>query len=237
MDERRVIEVLEHGPGIRELVVERRGLAFTPGDCVALFADDGETSRPYSIASGTQEDVLRFLVRRVDGGEVSPHLCSRTQGDPLRMSPPFGWFRPGAAPRGTPYVFLATGTGIAPFLSCLRSHPHAAPEVCLYGVRYRVDAVDVGWLESRCDLRLAVSREDGAGCHRGRVTGLLDQVPLGPEHHYYLCGLDTMIDEVTGWLEGKGISITRIHRECFFNASFEHTPDAQVLTAAGEDHA
>jgi ferredoxin-NADP reductase len=53
------------------------------------------------------------------------------------------------------------------------------------------------------------------------VTDLLYDVPHRGDTHYYLCGLDTMIDEVTAWLETKGVPITRIHRECFFNAAFE----------------
>ena len=220
----RAIEVLEHGAGISELVLERQSVSFTPGDCVALFAADGRTSRPYSIASGADEDVLRFLVRRVDGGQVSPYLCRRETGDRVKMSPPFGWFRPAGPPDGAPRIYVATGTGIAPFLSTMRSTPTTSPDMCLYGVRHRLNAIDVPWLRSRCDLRVAVSREAAAGCHHGRVTDVLDDVPHGKDTHYYLCGLDTMIDEVTAWLESNGVPIRRIHRECFFNASFETPP-------------
>ena len=48
----------------------------------------------------------------------------------------------------------------------------------------------------------------------------LESLPQDDQHDYYLCGLDTMIDEVTGWLESRGVPISRIHRECFFNASY-----------------
>jgi len=111
-----VIETRFATPGLFELVVERRNLGFTPGDCVAIHAASGK-SRPYSIASGSDEEELRFVIRAMEGGEVSPWLMSRNPGDTIQLSPPFGWFRPGQEIGGALFVFIATGTGIAPFLS------------------------------------------------------------------------------------------------------------------------
>lgn len=219
-DQLPVVTTRWYGEDVFELQLERRGLSFVPGDCLALFSPDGRVSRPYSISSGTDEAVLRFLVRRMPGGEVSPYLAACRPGDSVRVSPPFGWFRPGEHGARRPFVFIATGTGVAPFLSYLRSQPAVRPAAFLYGVRHLADAVETDWLRAVGGMRLAVSRENAPGCHRGRVTDLLPGLPLAGEIDYYLCGLDAMIDEVTDWLEGRGIAITRIHRECFFNASY-----------------
>jgi ferredoxin--NADP+ reductase len=209
-----------HSPGVFELQLERGGVNFVPGDCMALYAEDGKTSRPYSVASGLDEDILRFVVRRMPGGVVSPYLADRRPGDTVRVSPPFGWFRPGRPPQPAPFVFIATGTGISPFLSHFRSRPEAPPLQCLYGVRTLKDAVDYEWVRTMCPLKVAVSRERAKGHHHGRVTDFLDDMPVAPDIHYYLCGLDAMIDEVTRWLEENEVEITHIHRECFFNASY-----------------
>lgn len=214
----KVIDINWRTDGIYELQLERKDMKFVPGDCVALYGKDGKVSRPYSFASSPHEEVLRFFIRRMEGGEVSPHLGALRVGDEVKLSPPFGWFRPGQAGDSAASVFIATGTGIAPFLSYLRTFPEKPPRRCLYGVRERGDALDVEWLRTHCDLSLAVSREAAPDAHHGRVTDLLDEVPLTADTHYYLCGLDAMIDQVTDWLEEKGIDITRIHRECFFNA-------------------
>ena len=214
-----VTEVVWHSPGIFELRARRNGLAFVPGDCLALFGEDGAASRPYSIASGQQEEEIRFLIRRMPGGEVSGFLAERKPGDRVKCSPPFGWFRPGPRKDGAPFVFVATGTGIAPFLAHLRSHPDAPPLKCLYGVRHLADAVERDWLRGVCDLRLAVSREMVEGAAHGRVTDLLDDLPIAPGMHFYLCGLDAMIDDVSQWLEARGVPVPHIHRECFFNAA------------------
>ena len=213
-----VIAVHWRTEGIFELILERNGVAFTPGDCVALFAADGQASRPYSLASGTDDDTLRFLIRAMPGGEVSPYLGGLQPGDEVKLSPPFGWFRPGGQGAKGPSVFFATGTGIAPFMAYFRSPGARPPMRCYYGVRWRADAMDVDWLRDRCDVRLAVSREAASDAYHGRITDLLDDCPIESQAHYYLCGLDSMIDEISVWLEGQGIDLSRIHRECFFNA-------------------
>jgi ferredoxin-NADP reductase len=221
-DVRAVTGLRWFGRDVFELQVERTAYPFEPGDCAALFGADGRVSRPYSIASGTAEPILRFLIRRMPGGEVSDYLAGRKPGDLVRISPPFGWFRPGKRAPQRPFVFVATGTGVAPFLSYLRSPSAGRPMAFLYGVRQAADRVDPEWLTQVGGMQCAISRERLAGCHHGRLTGLLDRLPLGDEHDYYLCGLDTMIDEVTAWLEARGVPMERIHRECFFNASYEH---------------
>ena len=209
-----------HSEGIFELQLRRNGATFTPGDCMALFGEDRETSRPYSFASGVDEEIFRFVIRKMPGGVVSSYLSDRKPGDRVKISPPFGWFRPGQTPADESYVFIATGTGISPFLAHFRTRPDAPPLQCLYGVRTLEDAVDLESLRTLCDLKVAVSKDEPDGYHHGRVTGMLEDMPLSDTIHYYLCGLDAMIDEVTNWLEKEGVEITRIHRECFFNASY-----------------
>ncbi len=215
-----VRNVRQFGQDVFEISFIRDGLVFTPGDCLALFAADGRVSRPYSIASGIHDDVVRFVIRHMPGGVVSSFLSERKQGDPVRVSPPFGWFRPGEHHGSRPYVFIATGTGIAPFLSFFRSYPELNPAACLYGVRQISDLVDPAWLLKRPGVQIAVSREKSPSYHHGRVTHILAGMKLLPDTDYYLCGLDAMIDEVTVWLEKRGVEISRIHRECFFNASY-----------------
>lgn len=205
-----------------EMQLERGDVTFEPGACMALFNDDGD-SRPYSISAGTKENVLRFLIRRMPNGRVSHWLAQRNPGDKVQTSDPFGWFRPGrSTPTDERCAFIATGTGIAPFLSHLRSNPAQPPEACLYGVRRLADAFALDELEVLSGFRLAVSKTSGHGYFHGRVTGLFEQVPLDEGIHYCLCGLDTMIEETSQWLEANGIDYTHIHREIFFYEDEQH---------------
>ncbi len=199
-----------------ELSLARQDVEFESGDCVAIFNAEN-VSRPYSIAAGTEEDRLRFLIRRLPGGKVSEWLARRKPGDPVQISPPFGWFRPGQA--GGKSIFFATGTGIAPFLSYLRSAENSADVQCFYGCRRFDETLERDYLRDKCKLTLAISREQIDHHHHGRVTDFLEELPLDENTNYYLCGLDAMINQVTDWLEDHGVDFTRIHREVFFHAT------------------
>ena len=206
-------------PRVFELTVERNGLKFVSGDSVALFSADGKESRPYSISSGVSEPVLRFLIQRMPNGHVSDYISNLTSGNTIRISQPFGWFRPGDNIDGNPYIFIATGTGIAPFMSYLRGYPHKPPQLLMYGIKKLEDAIDLEYMQSSCKVQVAISRESVPPYSHGRVTDLLPTISLDSKPHFYLCGLDAMIDEVSGWLEAAGVDFTHIHREVFFYAS------------------
>ena len=169
-----------------ELTVERLEIPFEAGDCMAIYTPDGK-SRPYSIASGTNEDVLRFLIRRLPQGEVTTQLADAKKGEVLNISPPFGWFRPGQEKQQAPSVFFATGTGIAPFLSYLLSSPKQQPLAIYYGISHQNDLIQLPLLKNTGQLNLAISQEDSP-YHYGRITDILDNVPLDPMIHYYCCG-------------------------------------------------
>jgi len=201
-----------------EFVLERGGMDFQPGNCFAISNARG-VSRPYSASSGIKEPNLRFVIRRMPNGQVSQWLAARAPGDEVEISQPFGWFRPGyGGEPGEPSVLIATGTGIAPFLSALRSLPELKPLLCLYGVRSLADAIQLDYLRDRCRVELCVSREKVLPYHHGRVTDLLGEIRREAHANYYLCGLDAMVDEVSQWLQERGVHFTRIHREVFFNA-------------------
>jgi ferredoxin-NADP reductase len=207
-----VREIRFFTPDIFELSLERQDFNFESGECAVLFDDTGD-SRPYSIASGMDEPVLRFLLRRFSGGALSNWLADRNPGDRIQISPAFGEFR--TAVRRGPVVFIATGVGIAPFLSALRSHSFDPEKVtCLYGVRSVTDAVPLPTV----DCHIAVSQEKIDGFFQGRVTDLLQQQELDFNADYYLCGCDGMIEDAIDILRERGVSSARIHTEVFFRS-------------------
>jgi ferredoxin-NADP reductase len=213
-----LLEILWHSPEFYEIRLARGTLDFMPGDCVALQLPSGK-SRPYSIASGPTDPWLAFLLRRMPGGGLSDHLCQVPLGTLISVSPPFGWFRPAAG--DWPRVFLATSTGIAPFLSVVRAGICPPPLACFYGVRQRQDALYARYLAERWPLTVALSRETSplqAGERAGHITAVLPTLACPPGTHYYLCGLDVMISEASDWLMAHGIDETLIHREVFFHA-------------------
>lgn len=114
-------------------------VSFQPGQYVAvgLPAQDRIIERPYSIASAPQDPELEFFLERVPGGELSPQLYDVPVGGRV-------WVRRQAKGRlvlergsGRPNHFMvATVTGVAPFVSIVRSL--AADAAAGAEVHYRV---------------------------------------------------------------------------------------------------
>ncbi len=97
-------------------------VAYLPGQYATLGLADGERmiQRPYSMAAPHRADgAWEFHVRRVRGGALTERLWEVPPGGRLRLGMPRGRFTadPGDA---RPRLFVATGTGIAPFVAMIR---------------------------------------------------------------------------------------------------------------------
>ena len=103
--------------------------AFAPGQYLALGlpVNDGLLLRPYSAASapGNDEEV-EFLIRRLPHGALTPALWQLSAGDRIHLGRPKGLFRLAPA-EGRTAVLVATGTGLGPFISMVRSLLSPAP--------------------------------------------------------------------------------------------------------------
>lgn len=202
----------EISPGVFWLGVERRH-DFEPGQTVKVGLGDDLPPRIYSICSGKSEDELRILFNIKEDGALTPKLARMKPGDPVWVSEPGGTFI-GAA---EPAVWIATGTGIAPFYSMLRSGL-AKDKILLHGVR-RADQFyfQAEWQAALGeDYHRFCSGEDGAGMTPGRVNRYLEAHEPPKDRKYYICGQATMCVEVRDLLISKGISFTNIVVEIYF---------------------
>ncbi len=77
--------------------------------------------RPYSVASSPLvKDSIEFYIVEVAGGEFTPHLFSKQIGSTVWYMGPKGKFTLSRT-AFTNLVFICTGTGLAPFVSMLRT--------------------------------------------------------------------------------------------------------------------
>src|SRR5882724_1697257 len=94
---------------------------FVPGQWLSLKQakpDGEELTRAYSIASPPADDRrFAFCLNRVQDGFMSNFLCDMKEGEQISCQGPFGDFILRPPLRDT--IFIATGTGIAPFRSML----------------------------------------------------------------------------------------------------------------------
>jgi ferredoxin--NADP+ reductase len=177
--------------------------------------------RAYSIASSPSEKGgLEFYIARVNEGELSPNLTVLNKGDRVFVQKKYvGTFTTCDVPDGKNLVFIATGTGIAPFISMLRAPgllQRFGRITILHGVRYVQDLAYRHEIEELIesgayDLQYyaAVSRDAGSegDIRKGYVQSFLEDEFVSLEHaadHVFLCGNPGMIKAVVGLLSLKG---------------------------------
>ena len=196
---------------------ERLGLLFRPGQHLILGLPGATDRREYSIYSADRDEFLEVLVKTVDGGLVSPQLMGLRPGDSLTVDGPFGDFVIDEVNAPRRLRLIATGTGIAPYHSFVRSYPGLDYEI-LHGVRYRSECYDSEDY-SRERYQPCVSGEIDAVGNRtygGRVTSWLLENGIDSEGLHYLCGNSDMVYEVYGMLRDQGVAESSIATEVYF---------------------
>lgn len=199
---------------------------FKPGQfmTLGLTLPHGFVSRSYSLASVPGEP-LEVVLARVGTGALSPALFDLQPGSVLTLDPkPQGFFTFDYVPPHRDLWLLATGTGLGPFLSMLRSgaaFQGAERVVLVHGTRSAAELAHREELEALATARGAafkyvpsLSQTPASSLARGRITTLLTsgeledraETPLAPDRaHVMLCGNPAMIDEVTALLLGRGL--------------------------------
>lgn len=227
----RLIESLEIAPGVRHFVFEvpeLSRLSFKPGQFVSLSGTvEGKAiTRAYSIASPPSPDSrFELCLNKVDAGLFSPHLFALAPGDVVEMSAPLGTFTLREPLRDS--LLIATGTGIAPFRSMLKSmfqaalKPDSPAITLLFGVRYESHLLYREEFEEMARVfpqfrfwpTLTQPGPEWNG-RMGRVQQHLDEALGGRRDlDIYLCGLQAMVDDVRQILKGMGFDRKQIRYE------------------------
>jgi CDP-4-dehydro-6-deoxyglucose reductase len=193
--------------------VER--LHFKPGQFVSFQETLGgkRITRPYSIVSLPDGNRFELCLNLVHDGVFTPHLFAMRPGDSIDMSAPLGFFT--VRDPAKEAVFIASGTGIAPFRSMAPeylSHPHSKQLTLLFGVRhehtiyYRDDFDTLAHKYSNFRFWPTLSRAESSwGGRTGHVqTHLLEAIGDRRDLDVYMCGLKAMVDDVRAILKGLG---------------------------------
>jgi len=205
--------------------------AFQAGQFVKLALDVGgeRVARPYSLVNPPGSEPLEFYYNVVAAGPLSPRLAALQAGDTVAVAAnPAGFLVLAEVPEAENLWLIATGTGLGPFISILRTEEpwrrfrqvvlvHAtrtAAEQAYGDVLAAVAAARDGQFR-----RIAfVSRERSPGALEGRVPAALRDGRLeraaGTElsaagSHAMLCGNPEMVTDVTAALAERGM---RKHR-------------------------
>jgi ferredoxin--NADP+ reductase len=196
------------------LRLDRGNMQFKAGQHIIAGLQGELNQREYSVYSGEKDDYLEILVREVPDGNVSLQLKQGKPGQFLQVNGPFGSFGLEIFDMfSRKLVFIATGTGIAPFHSFVKSYPGINYSL-FHGVRYNNEAYERGDYDPHRYI-LCTSKESNEG-QKGRVTTFLAGSPFERDMLFYLCGNNNMIYEVFHILRDKDIPEENIFSERYF---------------------
>lgn len=213
--------------GLFSLRIKAPAFNFKAGQFIRLGIDaaSGERiSRAYSLVNAPGDDLLETVIAEVPGGELSPQLNHLQAGDPVWISQPAsGFFTLHEVPDGDSLWMLATGTGIGPYLSILRTDQpwqRFRKVILVHGVRTQADLCYRDELlalqQSRPEQFIyqpALTREPGPEALSGRIPALIDSgqlehasgLPLNQSGQVMLCGNPAMIRDAREALASKGL--------------------------------
>ncbi len=193
---------------------ERHQFKFTAGQYLQLGYKHDTNFREYSIYSGENDPYLEILIREIDEGYLTPRLSSAKKGDELTVFGPYGHFvLPERLKKNSRLIFIASGTGIAPFHSLVSSNP-LLDYVILHGIRFIDEAYESHFYGEK--KYISCCSQDTRGNYHGRVTSYLAEHSLDAQADYFLCGNQKMILDTTRILKEGGILREKIHVEVFF---------------------
>jgi ferredoxin--NADP+ reductase/benzoate/toluate 1,2-dioxygenase reductase subunit len=197
------------------LEVERKGMEFEAGQHILLGEPINIHKREYSIYSGTEDKNLEVLIKEVEDGTVSKQLKKLKGGDLLEIEGPLGFFSidPEMIKQKRKFLFVASGTGIAPFHSMIKSIPGLDYQL-LHGVRYGEEAYEKHTYDP--ERHVLCTSGDDKGDFNGRVTDYIKQHEFDQDTICYFCGNFNMIREAMSLLEKKGIPPAQLHAEVYF---------------------
>ena len=223
-----VVENIHWNDSLFTLKIDADISPYTAGQfaSLALMIDGERVARPYSFLSAPHEKPLEFFFYTADKGVLSNALFKLQPGDTVLVkNPANGFFTLDEVPASRDLWMIGTGTGIAPFLSILKTdQPWDTFEnlVLVQGVRTLGDLQYQDVIEGfgttygdRFSFQAFVSREDVPGAIRGRIPGAIEDGSLeaavglelsATDSQVMLCGNPDMVNDAVELLKARGLA-------------------------------
>jgi ferredoxin-NADP reductase len=219
-----LLEFHDIAPEVRHFVFEVpevEQLQFKAGQFVSFkeTLNGKKITRPYSIASLPDRNRFELCLNLVHQGIFSPYLFAMKPGDSVEMSAPLGFFT--VRDPAKEALFIATGTGIAPFRAMAPDYlarPSAKQLTLLFGVRHEntiyyrdhFEALAGQYPSFRFWPTLSRAEPSWTG-HTGHVQShLLEAIGDRRDLDVFICGLKAMVDDVRVILKEAGFDRKQI---------------------------
>lgn len=226
----KVSEILPFGERFlffRLELIEPHLIQFLAGQYILLNVPGSDAKKAYSIVSAPRLDHgIELLAELIPNGVASNYFKTLKPGQEISFYAPAGVFTVSEQIQksSNPYIFVATGSGIAPLrsmiLDLLREKQDTKNITFYWGMRY---AQDLFWLEYFEELKASYSNftlhvvlsqaiPEWPLC-RGRVTDCLSLHDIALHAQTYICGNPKMIEDVQSVLFKRGMKPEQIHFE------------------------
>lgn len=192
---------------------------------LALDVDGEEISRPFSLVNAPDDPILDFYFIKVPGGVLSTRLAGLEPGDPIRVAAKAaGLLTLKQLAPASKLFLIATGTGIGPFLSIIKtaavwqqfeqvSMVHAVRFAAELSYQETIAAVGKAQPD-RFHYQPIVSREASPQALRGRIPQLIEDqqlenalgVTIDKDCQVLLCGNPAMVQDTTDVLLARGLT-------------------------------
>ena len=167
---------------------------FKPGQRIRIRHQ--QTLRDYTLVSSPDQSRLILCIRHVSQGALTPVLKNLPIGSQLAFSGPHGYFTYRSTHQ--PVVFVATGTGTAPYCAMVRSG--VTGFTLLHGVHKTADLYYAELFRQTARHYVPCLPQFVSGppnTFTGRVTRYLQEVLDPGRYDFYLCGHQRMISDAT----------------------------------------
>lgn len=187
----------------------------------------GAVTRPYSIASNPKQNkFFSFCVGIFPGGKGSEYVRNLKIGDKLKMGDPLGFFTISKNDYDNDFLFVAAGTGIAPFKSIIPQMLEQGFDnkiILLFGLRSEEDIFYFDFFRNLSAQHknfkfiptLSQPKKGWQGI-KGRVTDFIanNKLPY-KKFKIYACGSPQMTNDVSELLISKGVNPKNLMLEIF----------------------
>jgi ferredoxin-NADP reductase len=215
----KVIKIIPYGSANFILRVEKKNITFNPGQFFSIGVPEIPINREYSVSSGINDDYLDFLIREISDGILSSKLKKLKINDNIKILGPYGEFYLKEFNINKKYNFFASGSGLAPFLSIIRSFKNLKFNI-FHGVRLSEDIYTLGELNNYNVFisKYAGEKNDFIKIYNGRITSNFEIIKkhISPDDLFFICGNSFMVNDIYDYLKKNDIKANNIYSELFF---------------------
>lgn len=192
------------------------------------YPEETIIKRAYSISSSSiEKEYLEFYITLIRSGALTPRLFAVEIGSTLWLSPKAaGLFSLDDAPDDMNIILIATGTGLAPYMSMIRSNALTSKKrrvAIIHGARhswdlgYQSELSSIQRFSSHFTCLSVISRPNEEPVKWSGLSGYVQDVwkeghlekawgmkPAPDNTHIFLCGNPLMIEDMLNNLETEG---------------------------------